>query len=176
MDCVRELFIRSPRKSIRRLSAESNIYRASIQRILRDDLHLFPHKIQSQPELTLEQKARRLEFSQWFLGKLKTDEHFIKKIHTPDECHVHLSGLVSKQNFRYRGVDNSGNEFVNESPRSVLKITAWVAIGWDGIHTFLKMMMTEQLQLTRSTIDKRLKSSTYQNHAENFEDEITGSK
>ena len=66
MDYVRELVVCSPKKSICRLSAESNIHRAFVQCILRDDLHLFPNKIQSQSELIPEQKARRLEFAQWF--------------------------------------------------------------------------------------------------------------
>ena len=76
-----------------------NIHRASVQPILGDGLHLFPYKIQSQSELTPEQKARRLEFAQWFSGKLETKEHSIEKIYITDKCHVHLSGLVTKQNF-----------------------------------------------------------------------------
>ena len=54
-------------------------------------------------------------------------------MHVTNECQVHLSGLVNKQNFRYWEAHNPENEQVNESPRSVLKVTAWVAIGWDGI-------------------------------------------
>ena len=53
----------------------------------------------------------------------KADEHFIKKILVTDECHVHLSGLVNKQNLGYWEADNPGNELVNESPKSVLKVT-----------------------------------------------------
>ena len=48
------------------LSAENYIHRASVERILRDDLNLFPYKLQSQSELTLEQKAWRLEFGNDF--------------------------------------------------------------------------------------------------------------
>ena len=41
---------------------------------------------------------------------------------------------VSEQTeFPVLGADNPGNELVNESPRSVLKVTVWMAIGWDGI-------------------------------------------
>ena len=52
--------------SIGPLSAESNIHRASVQRILGDDLHLFLYEIQSQSELTPEPMVWRLEFAQWF--------------------------------------------------------------------------------------------------------------
>ena len=65
---------------------------------------MFPYETESQSELTLEQKARRLEFAQWLSGKLEVDEHFIEKIHMTDECHAHFSGLVNIQNFRYRGL------------------------------------------------------------------------
>ena len=67
---------------------------------LKDGLHLFPYKIQSQSELTPEQKARRLEFAQWFSEKLERDEPFEKNYMT-DECYIHLSWLVNKQNLRY---------------------------------------------------------------------------
>ena len=58
-----------------------------------------------------------------------------------DECHVHLSGLVNKQNFRVSertefpilGADNLGNELGNKSPISALKVNVRVAIGWDDI-------------------------------------------
>ena len=97
-------------------------------------MHLLPCSIQSQSELTPElKKARRLEFAQWFLGKLETDKHFIQKIHITDECHVHLSRLVNKQNFRYWRADNPKNYFVNQSARSMPKETVWVAIGCNSI-------------------------------------------
>ena len=122
MDCVRELVGHSPRKSVCHLFAESSIHHASVQCILRDDLHLISYKIQSQSELTPEQKALRLNFGQWFLGKLVADEHFIEKIHLTDDCFVHLSGLINKQNFRYLEADNPGNNLVNKIPRSVVQV------------------------------------------------------
>ena len=99
VDAVRELVVRSPRKSIRRLSAEANIHRSSVQRILRADLHVFPYKIQSQNELTPQQMTKRFEFAGWFSRKLETDDLFLRKLHMTDECHAHLSGKVNSQNF-----------------------------------------------------------------------------
>ena len=96
MDCIIELGRRSPRKSIRCFSAENNVHGAFVQRIVGDDLHLFPYKSQSQRELTPEQRARSFEFAQWFSGKLETNRHFTEKIHITDECHGHLLELVNK--------------------------------------------------------------------------------
>ena len=130
---VRESVVRSPRQSIRRLSSETDIPRSSVQRILRQDIHAYPYKIQSQTELTNEQKQKWVDFANWFSGKLEEDEDFLKKIHMTDECHAHLSGVVNSQNYRYWGTHNPGNAATEQVPRSVLKVTMWVAIGWYGI-------------------------------------------
>ena len=95
---------------------KTSIPRSSVHHILRADLHLFPFKIDHQ-------MAKRLEFAQWFSGRLETDDTFLRKLHMTDECHVHLSGKVNKPNFRYWGTENPSNEIVDESPRSVLKVT-----------------------------------------------------
>ena len=77
--------------------------------------------------------ARRLEIATWFSGKLETDDLFLEKPHMSDKCHAHLSGTVNTQNFRYWGTGNPGNELIDERPRSVLKVTMWMAIGWYGM-------------------------------------------
>ena len=90
-----------------------------------------------------------------------------------DECHVHLSRLVNK----LLGADNPGNELVNESPRSALKVTVRMAIGWDDIiGPFSKMTRTEQSRLIRLTIVDCLKSSTSLNYVKKLEDYMIGSK
>ena len=133
VDAVRESVLRSPRKSIRRLSAETSIPPSSVHLILRADLNLLPFKIQSQNKLTAHQKAKKLEFARWFSGRLETDDTFLRKLHMTDECRAHLSGKVNKQNFRYWGTENPSNEIVDESPKSVLKVTVWVAIELAGM-------------------------------------------
>ena len=134
VDAVRESVLWSPRKSTRRLSAETSIPRSSVHRIQIADLHLFPFKIQSQSKLTAHQQAKKLEFAQWFSGRLGTNDTFLRKHHMTDEYHAHLSGKVNKQNFRYWGTENPSNEIVDESPRSELKVIVWVAIGWYWYH------------------------------------------
>lgn len=133
IETVRESIIRSPRKSIRRLSQETGIPKTSVNRILRSDLNAFPYKIQSQKELTQQQKAKRLDFARWFSGRLENDAEFLQKIHMTDECHAHLSGKINKQNFRYWGTQAPNEEAIEETTRSALKTTVWVAIGWYGI-------------------------------------------
>ena len=67
VDMVREAVLRSPNKPIRRLSSKTNVCRCTVQIILRQDIHAFPHKIQSESLLTYEQKKKkRLHFANCF--------------------------------------------------------------------------------------------------------------
>ena len=53
----------SPRRSTARLSAETGITKASVRRILKEDLNYFPYKIQITQELTPSNKKKRLDFA-----------------------------------------------------------------------------------------------------------------
>ena len=48
VDMVRQTVVRSLKTSIRRFSAETNLHRCTVQRLLRQDIHAFPYKIQSE--------------------------------------------------------------------------------------------------------------------------------
>ena len=57
VDTVRQSILRSPRQSIRRLSSETGIHQSSVYCILRNDIHAFPYKIQTESQLIPQQKA-----------------------------------------------------------------------------------------------------------------------
>ena len=100
---VRESVVHSPRKSVRRLFAVTNIHPSTVYRILKKDIHAFPYKIQTESELTSAQTDKRLRFAE----RLEEVRDFLKKIHMSDECHATLSGVMNKQNFRYWGMEKS---------------------------------------------------------------------
>ena len=79
VDMVRQAVVQSPKKSIRRLSTETNLHRSTVQRILRQNIHAFPFKIQSESLLTDEQKGKRLHFANWFAEKLEEDTYRFSK-------------------------------------------------------------------------------------------------
>ena len=54
--------------STRRLAAEMNISRISVQRILRKDLGCFPYKKIKQPKPTDLQKRKRVKYANWVLN------------------------------------------------------------------------------------------------------------
>ena len=133
VDTVKQAVVRSPKKSIRWLSAKTNLHRCNVQRILRQNIYAFPYKIQSERLLTNEQKEKQLHFANWFAEKLEEDADFLKRLHLTDEFHAHLSGVENKQNFWCWGTENPGNASTEIVPSSVLKATMWVAVGWYGV-------------------------------------------
>jgi len=91
---VHVALIRSPSKSTRRASAELEISRQSLQRILHSDLHLFPYKITVIHKLTAIDKEWRLQFAFWAME----EEAVLHNSWFTDEAYFHLNGVVNKQN------------------------------------------------------------------------------
>ena len=94
IEAVHVALIRSPSKSTRRASAELEISRQSLQRILHSDLHLFPYKITVIHKLTAIDKEWRLQFAFWAME----EEAVLHNSWFTDEAYFHLNGVVNKQN------------------------------------------------------------------------------
>ena len=129
VDMVRQAVVRSPKKSNRRVSAETNLRRYTVQRIVRQHINAFLYKIQIKSLLTYEQKEKRFHFANWYAEKLEEDADFPKKLHITDECHAHLSEVANKQKFWYRKTENPSDASTAMVPRSILKDTMWVTGG-----------------------------------------------
>ena len=91
----------SPRKSTRRLSQETDLSRTFVMRIMHQDLHMFPYKIQILQAQTAVNKAERLAFCQSISRRIEDHPNFLDLIFFSDEAHFHLSGQVNKQNMRF---------------------------------------------------------------------------
>jgi hypothetical protein len=97
---VRDSVIHSPKKSIRRRSQELHVPWTSVYRMLRLDLNLYPYQVHIMHKLTLFDKGRRVEMSEWFNGRMEVDPEWIKNLWFSDEAHFHLDGVVSSHNYR----------------------------------------------------------------------------
>ena len=95
---VRQSCDKSPKKSIRRRSAEMNMSRMSMQRILRRELHFYPYVISVRHKMTAQDKARRYDMCQWFLNELEAHPDLIRLLWFTDEAHFHLNGAVNNHN------------------------------------------------------------------------------
>lgn len=126
---VRDSVDVSPGKSIRRRSQQLAIPRSTMQRILKNDLHLNAYKIQLTQELKPCDHLKRREFVSWILGKRETDGDFSHKIIFSDEAHFHLNGYVNKQNSRLWGTENP--RIIHEKPLHTQRATVWCGF-WAG--------------------------------------------
>ena len=83
----------SPKKSIRKLSQECGVSRASVHRILqRHNFH--PYKVHLVQELHADDADRRMEFCEWMLQQPTS---LTKSVMFSDEAMFYLSSHVNRQ-------------------------------------------------------------------------------
>ena len=90
----------SPRRSVTRHSAVIGISDRSVPRIWNKHLNFHPHKTAIVQELNDRDMANRRNSSEQLLEMLN-DDGVINTLLMTDEAHLHLSGHVNKQNYRY---------------------------------------------------------------------------
>lgn len=126
IDRVREALGRSPRKSARRHSAQLGLSNRSVRRILKNDLHYHPYKIQVVQALNPNDLNTRIRFCQAMLAVIDGNGERVHNLWMSDEAHFHLSGYVNKQNFRYWSANNPYE--LHEKPLHSEKVTVWCAM------------------------------------------------
>lgn len=95
----------------RNIAGSLDLSAATVWRILRAHLHLFPYKIQIGQLLTESQKERRTQFCINFLSNFIENDLY-KDILFSDEAYFSVNGLVNRQNTRFWG---------SEQPREVVE-------------------------------------------------------
>ena len=96
VETVRQSTVRSPRKSLRRRSSEVGLTKSTVQRTMKQDLNLYPYKLEIKQTLTDKDKEKRFQMSTWFNEMMENDEHWVGKIWFSDEAHFHLDGSVNR--------------------------------------------------------------------------------
>ncbi|GJQ71943.1 hypothetical protein Trydic_g3052 [Trypoxylus dichotomus] len=82
--------------SVRKRASALNVLKSSIHRILCKDLRL-PYKLELIQELKPIDAAERLNFANEVIQRFR----YFNNILLSDDAHLHLNGLVNKQNCRY---------------------------------------------------------------------------
>lgn len=126
VDRVRTAMQGSPTRSARRHAISLAISERSVRRILHNDLHYHPYKIQVVHALNVGDHASRLAFCNRILDMMNDNAEFVNNIWMSDEAHFHISGFVNKQNFRYWSRENP--QRIHEKPLHSEKVTVWCAI------------------------------------------------
>ena len=131
IDAVQDSAGRSPKKSLGRRSQLLGISRESLRRVLKEDLHLYPYKIQIKQKLTEVDIEKRVTMCEWFCDTIEANPDFLDHVWFSDEAHFLLSGHVNNKNNVYW--DTAAPEDVIQKLLPSTKCTAWVAISNNGI-------------------------------------------
>ncbi|XP_014782553.1 uncharacterized protein LOC106877993 [Octopus bimaculoides] len=121
---IRQRILRSPRKSVRRLSHGTGLSVGSCHTALHKSLKLYPYRVSSLRELIPADFTKRLDYCKWFQENL--DDNQLDMTLFSDEAWIHLSGYLNSQNTRIWSALNP-HGFV-ESPLHAVKIGVWMAI------------------------------------------------
>lgn len=127
---IKQLFENNPKISLRYVEAQLGVPKSIVWRFLREELHLFPYKLQIGTQLSDHDKAARVEYAQDCLTKLGNDPEYLNRIIYSDECHILLAGGVNKQNYRIWGSQRP--QEVYQAPQSAPSLMVWCAISKKG--------------------------------------------
>jgi len=98
VEVVRAVMAKDHRLSVRMIAEETGLDKSAVHRILTDRLHMQKICAKLVPKnLSVEQKANRLEICQDLLGRLKIEPHFLDKAITGDESWVFDHDPETKQ-------------------------------------------------------------------------------
>lgn len=128
---VREAVTRSPRRSARKQSLALQLSNTTLRRILHQDLHFHPYKIQVVHELKQTDFNKRVAFCTNMLRLKNRLPNFSDLLIMSDEAHFHLSGYVNKHNMRYWSSQNPKE--LHHKPLHSPKVTVWCGVSTERI-------------------------------------------
>jgi histone-lysine N-methyltransferase SETMAR len=134
IEAVKEILNNDPQSSTTRVGQQLGISQPSAWRIMRQELKLYPYKIQLQQRLNEVGVARRLNFANLMLEKIDRggiDEIDMNKIWMSDEAHFDLTGYVNKQNWRHLGTENP--HIAISTPLHPQRVTVWCGMSSEVI-------------------------------------------
>lgn len=91
--------------TVRKLARKIGISVGSAQNLLKEDLHLLPYKIRTEPNLSDDQKKNRVKFFHWVKRTFKKDDR--ERIVFSDEKRFNIDGVYNSQNDRIWAVNRA---------------------------------------------------------------------
>ena len=128
---VQTLFEETPTTSLRHAAQQLEMSYSSVQRILKEELHMCPYKIQLYQPLKECNVIRRFDFANTLVEKIEREDFDVNRIWFSDEAHFQLHGYVNKQNWRHWGKENP--HLAVASPLHSQRVTVWCALSSKGI-------------------------------------------
>lgn len=102
---VLNLVANDPNLSCREISAQTNISKTSVSRILKRH-HFHPYHIELHQQLYDRDFENRVTFCQWAQNMIVADPNFFDKVLFTDESCFKSNGLVNRHNMHYWAVEN----------------------------------------------------------------------
>jgi hypothetical protein len=121
---VRERFLRSPRKSLLRLSQETGYSLTMCQRASKQ-AKIRPYRVTAVQELIEPDKIKCVHYCSWFLNLVERNPGILTMAWFTDEAWFHLSGYVNSQNTRPCAF--------TETPLHPQKVGVWCAISAERV-------------------------------------------
>ena len=115
----------TPKKSVRRRSAQLGVSQSSVHRILGHDFKMKPYHISVHQRLTPENALQRRTRCAWFSRQVREEEDFLRSVWFSGEAHFYLSGTVNSRKYVHWASDRRNLH--------VTKATAWVALSAKGV-------------------------------------------
>jgi hypothetical protein len=103
VETIRQSFVRSTHRCVRRASKELNVHKTTVWQVLRKHLHLRPYRLQILQQLKPTDKVKRCDLCCSFLGKLAVDDTIMNKLVFSDEATFHRLGRLNRHNLRIWG-------------------------------------------------------------------------
>ncbi len=131
MDEILEFFFVNPKMSLYRAAQQLQMSKTSLWRAVREELKVYPYKIQILEAKQPGDKKKRLNFALETLALIHLDDNVLSNVWISDEAYFCLSGTVNKQNMRFWGLENP--HVVHEQPLHDVKVLVWCAMSEHGI-------------------------------------------
>jgi len=119
-------FVEEPHLSLRKASAQLNIPKDSVHRVMKS-LKFHPYKIHLVQELNEDDPDRRMEFCETIMNIINDDPLFAQQIVFSDESTFTLHGEVNRQNCRYWS-DNNPRWMKEQHTQYPLKVNVWAGM------------------------------------------------
>lgn len=116
----------NPENSIRPISRECGISKSEVQRIIKEHKY-HDYKFRPVQKLHPGDSERRLNFCNWFRGKLNEEPNFARKILWSDESTFTNSGMFNRKNKHYYATENP-HLMMETRPQVRFSINVWCGL------------------------------------------------
>lgn len=115
-----------PSTSTRQIAANLNTSHQKVWRTLRRN-RMKPYKIHVCQALHLGDNAKRIQWCNWLLGKVRVDANFLSKVLWTDECKFTNSGMFNRHNAHYWSSENP-RQYRETRPQVRFGINIWIGM------------------------------------------------